>query len=140
MPKGVELVKAVRLVRELPSCRAVAVATARRALSPPQLGTPRDAKAASAPLLSPSLLLLLLRGVKISGLLAHIRPCRADFPRYILRLMRTIPSSAMIQSICAVYLFSKSCIARVLHRNVTLSVTPGVTPLLECNALHLLLH
>ena len=44
MPKGVELVKAARLVRQLPSCRAVAVATVRRPLSvsPPQLGTPRE--------------------------------------------------------------------------------------------------
>ena len=91
MPKGVELVKAARLVRELPPCRAVAVATARRPLSSPQLGT---APRASAPLLSPS---LLLRGVKISARLSHMLPRRADFPRYISPLMRAIPSPAMVQ-------------------------------------------
>ena len=42
MPKAVEVVKAARLVRMLPLRCAIAFATARRALSSQQLGTPRE--------------------------------------------------------------------------------------------------
>ena len=42
MSKGVEVVKAARLVRMLPLRCAIAFATARRALSSQQLGTPSE--------------------------------------------------------------------------------------------------